>query len=106
MTPDLIQNRRELVKGWLSRTLLNAGSTGITVNRIADAMGLSEASVYKQASPVEENQLQAHNLIPLLDETGDFFILEELCRMFGGVFVPLGEPVEMLQVLVRALEVK
>ena len=107
MTPDVIQNRRELVKGWLSRTLLNAGSTGITVNRIADAMGLSESSLYKKANTGEESQnLHLADLIPLLSETADFFILEELARLFGFALVPLGEPVEMLRVLVRAMEGK
>jgi hypothetical protein len=45
-------------------------------------------------------------MIPLLAETGDFFILHELCRMFGGVFVPLGEPVEMVRELLKAMERK
>ena len=45
-------------------------------------------------------------MIPLLSETGDFFILEELARLFGFALVPLGEPVEMLRVLVRAMEGK
>jgi hypothetical protein len=105
MKPEVIQNRRELVKGWLSRTLLNAGSTGITVNQIADAMGLSESSLYKKANIGEESQnLHLNDLIPLLDETGDFFILEELARLFGFALVPLGDPVEMLKVLVKAME--
>ena len=32
--------------------------------------------------------------------------LEELTRVFGFALVPLGEPVEMLRVLVRAMETK
>jgi hypothetical protein len=104
---DVIQNRRELVKGWLSRTLLNAGSTGITVSRIADAMGLSESSLYKKANTGEESQnLHLADLIPLLSETRDFFILHELARVFGFALIPLGEPVEMLRELLKAMERK
>ena len=89
MTPEVIQNRRELVKGWLSRTLLNAGSTGITVNQIAEAMGLSESSLYKYANTGEESQnIHLHNLIPLLTATGDFLILRELVNIFGFQLVP------------------
>ena len=107
MTPEVIQNRRELVKGWLSRTLLNAGSTGITVNQIADAMGLSESSLYKYANVGEESQnIHLHNLIPLLATTGDFSVLHELVKIFGFALVPLGDPVEMVKELLKAMERK
>ena len=102
---DAIQNRREMVKSWLSSTLLRAGSEGITVAQIAEAMGLSESSLYKYANTGEESQnIHLHNLLPLLQETGDFFILQELARMFGFVLVPVGEPVRMLRVLLGAME--
>ena len=104
MDAETIQNRKEIVKGWLSRTLLNAGSNGIPVAQIAEAMGVSEASVYKYASTSEENLIHLHNLLPLIQETQDFFILEELARTFGFALISISDPLVMLKTLVKALE--
>lgn len=104
---EVIKGRRELVKGWLSRTLLEAGEQGVKVEEISELMGKSASLLYKAANIKEtEQNLQAHDLIPVMERTGNFFILEELARLFGFALVPLGEPVEMLRVLVKALEGK
>lgn len=104
---EVIKGRREIVKGWLSRTLLEAGAQGVKVEEIADLMGKSASLLYKAANANETDQnLQAHDLIPVMERTGNFFILHELAALFNFALVPLGEPVEMLKVLVRALEGK
>lgn len=104
MDPETIQTRKDLVKGWLSRTLLQAGANGVSVAQIAEAMGVSEAILYKYASANEENLIHLHNLLPLLEATGDFLILHELARLFGFALVPVGEPVGMLRELLKAVE--
>jgi hypothetical protein len=105
MGAEVIQNRREVVKQWLSSTLLRAGSNGIPVAQIAEAMGVSDASLYKYASINEEaNQIHLHNLLPLLQETGDFFILQQIAELFGYALVPLAAPLPMVKAISAALE--
>lgn len=104
---EVVQTRKDLVKQWVSQTLLRAGSNGISVSKVAEAMGVSESLVYKLASPAEEaNQIHVHNLIPFLATTGDYLILHELVKIFGFALVPMGEPVEMVRSLLKALERK
>jgi hypothetical protein len=81
------------------------GANGVSVARVAAAIGCSEDSVYKWASTNESNQFHLHNLIPLFAETGDFFILRELAGMFGFALTPMGNgPAAMLRAVLEALD--
>lgn len=103
-----IQDRQTAVKAWLQKTIIQGN---VSVTHLAEIMGLSESAIYKAASTNEpQNNFHLHNLPVLIQETGDFTILDEIEAMFGRVAIAVtGDPKELvanLKALVAALEEK
>ena len=81
---DFVLEKTEITKSWLQQTLLRSK---ISVAALAETMGFrSDSSLYKAANPNEPNhRIHLDNLPLLINETGDFFILDQIEALFNRV---------------------
>lgn len=99
---------RGTVSDWLNDTLSRAcKENGIQViDDVANEIGKSDNSLKQYAYKTSYDQnIRVFELPAVLEKTGEFLILQELCALFGYVVLPVnGNLLETLKALVKALE--
>ncbi|NJB67527.1 hypothetical protein GGQ74_001167 [Desulfobaculum xiamenense] len=69
------------------------GQDRLSVEALADRVGISASSLYSKLNPYDERQLNLRQFLILLDSLDPAPVLEALCERYGMRAVPAGCPV-------------